>query len=158
AISDAHGFLHHAAGHYPKEAGDRLRIINEMLQSHWADLALSDEQLAAELRNIGDTRGDEAAQSFDFAARTVHRVFNNNDWEQGGRFYGAWWISCPSRLRSHILIDGKRTVEVDYSGLHAAMLYAQYGQPIPDDPYERCLTKTGNTAERKVSARLMPPA
>lgn len=135
---------------FAKEAGHKLRVINEMMQSHWSDLALTDEQLAAELQTIGDTRDDEAAQSFDFAARTVYRVFNNSDWEQGGRFYGAWWISCPSRLRPYILINGKRTVEVDYSGLHAAMLYAQDGQPIPDDPYERCLTKAGNKAERKL--------
>ncbi|MFD2740670.1 hypothetical protein ACFSUD_13870 [Sulfitobacter aestuarii] len=134
-------------------ARDRLRIINDMLESHWADLALTDEQLAQELRRIGGTRDDEAAQSFDFAARTVYRVFNNEDWEQGGRFYGAWWISCPSRLRPHILINGKRTVEVDYSGLHAAMLYAQDGQAIPDDPYERCLTKKDNKAERKLVKR-----
>jgi hypothetical protein len=135
---------------FATDTGDKLSVINEMLQSRWADLALTDEQLATELQTIGDTRDDEAAQSFDFAARTVYRVFNNSDWEQGGRFYGAWWTSCPSRLRPYILINGKRTVEVDYSGLHAAMLYAQDGQPIPDDPYERCLTKVGNKAERKL--------
>lgn len=135
---------------FAKRAGDRLRVINEMLRSHWADLALTDEQLAAELDQIADTRDDEAAQSFDFSARTVYRVFNNSDWEQGGRFYGAWWTSCPSRLRRYVLIDGKRTVEVDYSGLHAAMLYAMGGQAIPDDPYERCLTKADNKAERKL--------
>jgi len=135
---------------FAQEAGNRLHGINEMLQGHWADLALTDDQLAAELKQIGDTRDDEAAQSFDFAARTVYRVFNNADWKQGGRFYGAWWTSCPSRLRPYILINGKRTVEVDYSGLHAAMLYAQNGQPIPDDPYERCLTKAGNKSERKL--------
>lgn len=135
---------------FANAARDRLRIVNDMLESHWADLARTDEQLAAELKHISGKRDDEASQSFDFAARTVHRVFNNEDWEQGGRFYGAWWISCPSRLRQYILIDGKRTVEVDFSGLHAAMLYAQGGQPIPDDPYECCLEKSGNTAERKL--------
>jgi len=135
---------------FANAARDRLRIINDMLESHWADLARTDDQLAADLKEMAGTRDDEAAQSFDFAARTVHRVFNNNDWEQGGRFYGAWWISYPSRLRPYILIDGKRTVEVDYSGLHAAMLYALDGQVIPDDPYERCLTKVDNKAERKL--------
>ena len=98
---------------FAKQAGDRLRVINEMLQSNWVDLAQTDEQLAAELHYIADTREDEAAQSFDFAARTVYRVFNNSDWDQGGRFYGAWWISCPSRLRPYILLNGKRTEEVD---------------------------------------------
>ncbi len=131
-------------------ARDRLRAINDMLEGHWADLALTDEQLAAELKHIGRARDDEAAQSFDFAARTVYRVFNNNDWEQGGRFYGAWWISVPSHLRRHILIDGKRTVEVDYSGIHAAMLFALAGKDIPSDPYSRCVTNKGNDIERKL--------
>lgn len=131
-------------------ARDRLRTINKMLESHWADLALTDGEMARQLKRIEGTRDDEAAQTFDFAARTVYRVFNNNDWEQGGRFYGAWWTCCPSRLRPYILINGKRTVEVDYSGLHAAMLFAQDGQPIPDDPYERCMTKADNRAERKL--------
>ncbi len=135
---------------FAKAAGERLRVINDMLQCHWADLALTDEQLTTELRSIGEMRDDEAAQSFDFAARTVYRVFNNSDWEQGGRFYGAWWTSCPRRLRPYILINSKRTVEVDYSGLHAAMLYALDGQAVPDDPYERCLTKADDKAERKL--------
>lgn len=108
-------------------ARDRLSTINDMLEGHWADLALTDQQLSDDLDSIAGRREDEAAQSFDFSARTVYRVFNNNDWEQGGRFYGAWWMACPSKFRQHILIDGKPTVEVDYSGLHAAMLYAQAG-------------------------------
>lgn len=135
---------------FANEARDRLSVINDMLESHWADLALTDQQLSEELAMIAGRRDDEAAQSFDFAARTVYRVFNNSDWEQGGRFYGAWWMACPSRLRRHILIDGKRTVEVDYAGLHPAMLYAEAGLTIPDDPYERCLTGKGNKAERKL--------
>lgn len=135
---------------FANAARDRLRIINDMLESHWADLALTHEQLLAELKHIGRTRDDEATQCFDFAARTVYRVFNNDDWEQGGRFYGAWWISIPSHLRRHILINGKRTVEVDYSGIHAAMLFALAGKDIPSDPYMRCVTNDGNIAERKL--------
>lgn len=135
---------------FANEARDRLCVINNMLESHWADLALSDQRLSDELALIAGEREGETAQSFDFAARTVYRVFNNSDWEQGGRFYGAWWMACPSRLRQHIIIDGKRTVEVDYAGLHAAMLYAEAGLKIPDDPYQRCLTKRRNTAERQL--------
>lgn len=135
---------------FANKARHRLLIINDMLESHWADLALTDEQLCDELAMLGNGRDDEASQSFDFAARTVYRVFNNSDWMQGGRFYGAWWMACPSRLRRHILIDGKRTTEVDYAGLHAAMLYAEAGLTIPSDPYERCLTKAGNKEERKL--------
>lgn len=133
---------------FANEARKRLHVINRMLLEHWADLALSDGEVRRKLSEIAFIREKTPAHPPDFTARTVYRVFNNSDWEHGGRFNGAWWISCPSPLRPYVLIDGKRTVEVDYSGLHAAMLYAQVGQPIPNDPYERCLTKVGNTAER----------
>lgn len=135
---------------FANAARARLHVINDMLQRHWADLALTDQQLFYELARPDRNPDDDIGQPFDFAARTVYRVFNNRDWEQGGRFYGAWWMACPSRLRRHIIIGGKRTVEVDYKGLHAAMLFAEEGLPIPNDPYERCLTKAGNKAERKV--------
>lgn len=95
-------------------------------------------------------RKKPVSQSFNFAARTVHRVFNNDDWEQGGRFYGAWWISIPSKLRPLILIDGKPTVEVDYSGLNAAMLYAMDGKSIPSAPYEQRYSKWADKGARKL--------
>ena len=138
---------------FANDARDRLKVINNMLDSHWADLALTDQQLAEETAMIAGKRDDEVTQSFDFAARTLYRVFNNSDWEQGGRFYGGWWMACPSKLRRYILLDGKRTVEVDYAGLHAAMLYAQTGLNIPDDPYEKCLSGSGNKAERNLVKR-----
>ncbi len=138
---------------FANDARDKLRLINDMLEAHWADLALTDDVLARERAKTQGKRQDEATQPFDFAKRTVYRVFNNCDWEQGGRFYGAWWISVPSELRRCILIDGKRTVEVDYSGLHAAMLFAEHNLPIPDDPYQRCLTQTGGKAERSLVKR-----
>lgn len=135
---------------FANEARDRLRTINDMLEGHWADLALTDDEVAKELSHGQDKQGNKSARPFNLAARTLYRVFNNSDWKQGGRFYGAWWVSVPSKLRRHILIDGKQTVEVDYSGLHAAMLFALQDLPIPDDPYERCLTKAGNENERKL--------
>lgn len=134
-------------------ARDRLRAINDMLADHWVDLALTDVELADELGRLRKSRNANKTPTIDLAARTVHRVFNNSDWEQGGRFYGAWWISCPSRLKPYILIDGKRTVEVDYSGLHAAMLFAEAGVTLPDDPYERCLTGIGGRQERQLVKR-----
>jgi hypothetical protein len=132
------------------EARDRLQVINTMLRKHWADIALPDNELIAQKAAVSGEREEEACQSFDFAARTVHRVFNNDDWQQGGRFYGAWWISIPSDLRPLILIDGKPTVEVDYSGLHASMLYAMDRKTIPSDPYEQCYSKWGDVGARKV--------
>lgn len=56
----------------------------------------------------------------------LHRIFNDN-FENGGRFYGAWWQSLPGDLRKYILIDNQATIELDYSGFHIALLYAIEG-------------------------------
>jgi hypothetical protein len=59
----------------------------------------------------------------------VRRVFSNGSWDQGGRYHGGWWQRIPSDLRACIAIDGAkdRSAEVDYSGLHIALLYAIEG-------------------------------
>jgi len=70
----------------------------------------------------------------------VRRIFNNEKWDQGGRFYGGWWQRCPKEFRKKIMIDGFRTAEVDFSGLHIVILYAQkginYWADINEDPYK----------------------
>jgi hypothetical protein len=55
----------------------------------------------------------------------VRRIFNNSDWEKGGRFYGGFWQRINKEHRSKIMIGGKRTIEIDFSGHHIALLYAQ---------------------------------
>lgn len=60
----------------------------------------------------------------DLSRKRVHRVFNNDSWEEGGRFYGSWWMDCPKTLRKYIVLDGQPTVELDYSGIHIHLLYA----------------------------------
>lgn len=56
----------------------------------------------------------------------LHRIFNNN-FENGGRFYGGWWQNVPSNLRPYILIDETPTVEIDFKGFHIALLYSLEG-------------------------------
>ena len=68
-------------------------------------------------------------------------IFNNSSWDIGGRLYatntrGISYQSIPSDLRKTILINGKETVEIDYSGLHVSMLYAMKVKRAPQDPYD----------------------
>jgi hypothetical protein len=71
--------------------------------------------------------------------KLVRRIFNNSRWDQGGRFYGGWWQRCPKEHREKIEFDGIRGLEVDFSGMHIVILYAQeginYWADIGDDPY-----------------------
>jgi len=63
----------------------------------------------------------------DLTNRFVQRIFNNGCWNQGGRFFGGWWQSLPKRYRRGITIDGTPSIELDFSGLHIALLYALEG-------------------------------
>ena len=73
------------------------------------------------------------------ADKFVRRIFNNGRWDQGGRFYGGWWQRCPKEQRTRICFNGFVTQEVDFSGLHIVLLYAQkgidYWATIGEDPY-----------------------
>lgn len=112
-------------------ARERLAFINNVLSGHSYGLDLSPAQ-EKEL-NSWLARSDQPY--VDFAAVQLQRIFNNGSFEQGGRFYGAWWQNFPKALRKCITIDGKSTAELDYSQLHISMMYAELGLPVPEKAY-----------------------
>ena len=75
-----------------------------------------------------------------FYCTAMHRVFNE-DFDKGGRFYGAWWQGIPKELRPYITIDGETTSELDYGSQHLRLLYAdnqdeyRWLKGVDDDPY-----------------------
>jgi hypothetical protein len=75
-------------------------------------------------------------QNIDLSRKRLHRVFNNASWDHGGRFFGPWWQNIPRALRRYILIESRSTAELDYSGLHVKLLYAQDGIHYTQDPYQ----------------------
>lgn len=82
-------------------------------------------------------------KAIDRSRKSLHRVFNNGNFKEGGRFYGGWWQEMPKEIRKHITIDGERTVEMDYSGMHLRMLYAKKGVDCIGDPYAMGTDHTG---------------
>lgn len=108
----------------------RISRINNVLLNHWADIEIPYSDLI-KLKDKG-IRLEEML----YRRRRLHRVFNNSTFDQGGRFYGGWWQSIPSRLRPFITINGNETVELDYSSMHPRMLYADIGMECPGDPYD----------------------
>lgn len=88
---------------FTEEASARLARINAVLSAHWYDLELSDAELAEKGVVLGREElnakpGDTEYRAIDLTARTLHRVFNNGSWDQGGRFYGGWWQNMPKAL------------------------------------------------------------
>lgn len=114
----------------------RLNVqkINKKLTADRIALHVTDTQYAAMLDELSSKKNRNP--SIDFTRNSVYRVFNNASFEQGGRFYGAWWIGIPKEYRKYITIGRKSTVELDYSGHHFRILYALDGFPAPDDPYD----------------------
>lgn len=70
-------------------------------------------------------------------ASPVARIFNQTQ-SRGGRCYGqgANWQNERKEDRSRIAIDGEGVVELDFSSLHPAMLYAETSAPLPHDCYD----------------------
>ena len=75
----------------------------------------------------------------DESSKFVRRIFNNNKWTNGGRFYSGWWQRIKSEDRKFIRINNNPVVEIDFSGLHIVLLYSMvkidYWNKIGKDPY-----------------------
>lgn len=63
--------------------------------------------------------------------KSLHRVFNQESWKLGGRFYGSQVQNLPKELRKYITLNGEPTVEPDYRSMHVRMLYHLRGLETP---------------------------
>ena len=81
----------------------------------------------------------------------LYRVFIEEfDW--GGRFYGAVHVDLPREMRQYITINGSPTVELDYAAHHVRMLYNWAKIPYDKDPYEELCQ---NRDERPIYKKLV---
>lgn len=64
--------------------------------------------------------------------RSLRRIFNNANWQHGGRLAGGFWMSMPRNERHRIRINDEESREVDYPQLHPRLAYARSQQPPPE--------------------------
>lgn len=112
-----------------------LSIINKKIEEARIALRLTDAQFDEMWSVLKGKRQHDSRIYVDFSKTSLHRVFNGS-FELGGRFYGGWWEGIPREFRPYIEINHQSTVELDYSGHHVRMLYAEEGLQMPDDPYD----------------------
>lgn len=141
--------------------------INAHLQRQWIDVRIKDkdfERLQHRMQReyLADNRDRHL---IDFTQRALVRIFNNGDWQQGGRFYRGWWQGIPKEYRKHITINDKPTRELDYSTLHPVLLYAAVGERLDGDAYSidapdvpRSLVKITFNKMLNASGRIDKPA
>ncbi|MDB2663281.1 hypothetical protein N9Y61_05535, partial [Paracoccaceae bacterium] len=110
-----------------------IQLINKALSKYWYDLEISNEELNSLQFRLADEVQNQRTIRMDH--RSLYRVFNSVDLETGGRFYGGWWQNIPREYRQHLIVNGKRMVELDYSNQHPTILYAKLGYTPPADCY-----------------------
>lgn len=104
---------------------------------------------AADIRLKGRPRRGLGLEDGNVSRHTrLYRVFNNSNFDHGGRFYGGWWQLEEPHTRRQITINGMPTAEADYTGLHAAILFSEHGLTIPKDPYALVPGVQGNAILR----------
>jgi len=114
---------------------DDLKKYNDLLAKTYIDIPeFSDDGITLpSKRNKNQTYTISLNQS----DKVVQRIFNNNSWADGGRFYGGWWQRIPSHYRARIHFSNMPTSELDFSGLHINLLYRINKQKLNmPDPYD----------------------
>jgi len=124
--------------------------INRLLAKTWVDLDLTKEQKIQLEKRLIEHKRKEKSQFIRYNDRQLYRVFHDTNFITGGRYYGGWWETIPSEFRRHLVIDGKATVEIDFSGLHPSILYAKEGLEMPRDPYAQILGERYRDTSKKL--------
>ena len=126
---------------YTNKARSDLKRINKVLLDH--DISLGElndkEHRDLKYRMEVNHRSDPDRSGLlylDFNSVRLQRIFNDGHFKSGGRFYRGWWQNVPKKYRKHILIDGQKTVELDYSRFHITIMYAELGLKQEFDAYD----------------------
>ncbi|MDA8676435.1 hypothetical protein N9M53_07100 [Alphaproteobacteria bacterium] len=128
-----------------KEYQEELFKYNSFMCHHCVSLDVTDDQLFEIGKEIRDKQNDKKRHHnwmaeteeenkigyLDISSVQLRRIFSRNSLTKHGRFYGGWWQSIPSDYRYLIRIDGKLTVELDYSGISLRILYG-----LAEEPYQ----------------------
>jgi hypothetical protein len=106
-----------------RQLAGQMRRINEFLFS--ADIEVTDQ-------NAGLSLGKDGQVIVPYR-RSLRRIFNNDNWQHGGRLAGGFWMGMERAERfERIRIDGERIADVDYRQLFPRLAYVRAGQPQPE--------------------------
>ena len=85
----------------------------------------------------------------------IRRIYNDDKFQTGGRYYGGWYQGLNSTFRNKITIEKKPTIEADFSANGINILYAKEGLSILEgDAYD--LTTEGYTSNKYTKEELRP--
>ena len=112
-----------------------LRKINHCFSKHILDLQIKDTEVSELQERL---LLDNDKQPIDLTHKVLVRIFTNNSFNEGGRFYRGWWQNLPKAYRQFITIDSKKVTEYDFSQMSPNMIYDRYNQELgSEDAYSR---------------------
>ena len=122
-----------------KEMQKNLHTYNSFIVKQCVTLDLNDEQLDEVVAKMSSPKNRNPRIHLNRVQ--LRRIFSQGSMSLGGRFYDGWWQQLPSVFRPHIAINGKPTVEIDYSAMAIRILYSRKGidYPSENDPYDLSL-------------------
>ncbi|UPJ42412.1 hypothetical protein IVB40_35005 [Bradyrhizobium sp. 40] len=107
-----------------RQLAGQIQHINEFLRR--ADIEVTGQDTGLSLGKDG--------QPIVPYRRSLRRIFNNANWQHGGRLAGGWWMGMERTERfERIRIDGERIADVDYRQLFPRLAYVRAGKPQPKD-------------------------
>ena len=113
----------------------QMRSYNELLWSTFIDLPGHEVPIIERPIKEGPRMGETQRIPVGGTDYAVRRIFSRGSWECNGRLFGGWWQLLSKDLRQQIYINDEPTVEVDFKGLHIAILSHEKGKPLEGDPY-----------------------
>lgn len=119
---------------------EELQAYNDLIANSFIDIPSLQEPKLEISKDLppgatGDIDESRIIRVGDHNKRT-RRIFSRNSWEKHGRFYGGWWQQIDSEWRSKITIDNEPVIEADFQGMHVAMIFAEEGLELTQDPYD----------------------
>ncbi|MCL7405019.1 hypothetical protein MWN63_03370 [Paradonghicola geojensis] len=112
-----------------------VNALNELLSQHYVDITFLRRPFILRTQQQGNVRNPELIP-VDQGQKFMRRIFSRSRWDCDGRWYGGFWQSARKGSRRHIRIDNEITDEVDFDGLHPALLAARHGVVSEGDKYD----------------------
>lgn len=109
-----------------------LQKYNELLSRTFVDIPYLEEPVATWV----NSKGEEHKAWINQTDKVVKRIFNENRWDRGGRYFGGFWQKLSSDLRSMLWINDHPTIELDFSAMHPSLLAIKEGITDPEPFYD----------------------
>ena len=111
-----------------------LKQINKKIEGTFLGLWIKDTDYKKLYKNLKKKEKHE----FNLNEKFLVRIFNDTNFQLGGRFYHGWWQALPRVYRPYITINHQVVAELDYKHLHPALMYSKIGcteLPLNFDSY-----------------------